>query len=44
MTIIVTLELKQNSKSMTNFCFEIRVSLDLDEVKEPVQKKHPTPI
>ena len=33
---------KQNSKPMTNFCFEIRASSDLDEVK--VQKKHPKPI
>ena len=27
---------------MTNFCFEIRVNSDLDELK--VQKKHPKPI
>ena len=27
---------------MTNFCFEIRASSDLDEVK--MQKKHPKPI
>ena len=33
---------KQNSKPMTNFCFKIRASSDLDEVK--VQKQHPKPI
>ena len=36
--IILTLKITQNSKPMTNFCFEIRASSDLDEVKVPVQK------
>ena len=42
--IILTFAIKQNSKRVTNFCFEIRASSDLDEVKVPVEKKHPTPI
>ena len=29
---------------MTNFCFEIRAISYLDELKVPVQKKHPKPI
>ena len=29
---------------MTNFCFEIRASSDLDEGEVPVHKKHPKPI